>query len=139
MTKQTHRPLTIGQAARLLGVNVETIRYYQRRGLIQVPERAHGSAGTRDYSGDCLARLRFIRQAKAIGFSLREIADLLALQTVPGAGCADVRRQAEAKRADVQQRLHQLEQIRDQLDRLIARCPGEGALGACTILDIPAK
>jgi Hg(II)-responsive transcriptional regulator len=126
--------LTISRAAKAANVNVETIRFYERRGLISQPPKP-ASGGAREYGGDTVARIRFVRQAQEIGFSLREIAELLSLRADPGADCADVRRRAIEKRDEVQSKLIQLSCMRDALDELITSCPGGGDVKACTILE----
>lgn len=125
--------LTIGRAAREAGVNVETIRFYERRGLIVQPRKP--ASGFREYDADTVARIRFIRQAQELGFSLREIEELLSLRADPNADCAEVRAQATAKRDEVEQKIAHLERIRAALGMLIAACPGKGAVTACSILD----
>lgn len=129
--------LTIGRAARAANVHVETIRFYERRGLIAQPSRPEGG-GARRYDLATVERIRFVRQAQDIGFSLREIAELLSLRADPGADCADVRARAIEKREEVQVKLDRLARIRDALDELIARCPGGGDVKACTILEAVA-
>lgn len=126
--------LTIGKAAKKAGVGVETIRFYERRGLIEQP-RKPGDAGFRVYSADTIRRVRFIRRAQDLGFSLREIQELLALRTDPSADCSDVRDRAAAKVEEVDQKIDELKQIRAALHTVIDACPGRGALGACTILE----
>lgn len=126
--------LTISRAAKAANVNVETIRFYERKGLIAQPPKPVGG-GVREYDDDTVARIRFVRQAQEIGFSLREIADLLSLRADPDADCADVRGRAIEKRAEVQAKFLQLSRMRDALDELIASCPGGGNVKACTILD----
>jgi MerR family transcriptional regulator, mercuric resistance operon regulatory protein len=109
--------LTIGRLARAAGVHVETIRYYQRRGLLATPRRPPG--GVRRYPPEALARLRFIRRAQQLGFSLREVRELLAL----GAGaCDDTRRLAEHRLADIEARLADLGRMRSSLKKLISAC-----------------
>lgn len=125
--------MTISRAADRVGVGVETIRFYERRGLIKQPRRPVG--GYRIYDIDVVERIRFIRQAQELGFSLREIRELLSLRADPAADCRDVRAQAMAKREEVDRKLGQLRHIRAALDALIATCPGGGALRACTIID----
>ncbi|MCA3795129.1 MAG: MerR family transcriptional regulator, partial [Burkholderia sp.] len=88
--------LTISKAAQEAGVGVETIRFYERRGLIEQPEKP-GYAGYRHYSAETVRRIRFIRKAQQIGFSLREIQDLLWLRADPAADCSDVRQKAASK------------------------------------------
>jgi MerR family transcriptional regulator, copper efflux regulator len=124
---------TISQLANHAQVTVETVRYYERRGLLPKPPRR--AAGYRQYSQDHLAYLEFIRRAQALGFSLKEIAELLALRADPRMRCHDVRAQAAHKLADVDAKIRALEHIRGVLERLIAECPGEGPLSACPILD----
>lgn len=126
--------LTIGRTAALAGVGVETIRFYERRGLIEQPPRPR-NGGFRTYDRAVVDRIRFIRLAQELGFSLREIKDLLSLRADASADCADVRRRALTKREEVERKIANLLQIRAALDRLIATCPGSGALGGCTIMD----
>ena len=126
--------LTISRAAERAGVGVETIRFYERRGLIKQPPRPQ-SGGFRFYGDEVVERIRFIRQAQELGFSLREIKELLSLQADPDADCGDVRKQAVIKRVEVNRKIAQLQQIQAALDVLIATCPGGGALRACTIID----
>jgi len=123
---------TIARAAREAGVNIETVRFYERRGLIEQPPKGDGY---RIYSPDQVARIRFIKEAQQIGFSLNEIHELLALRADPSADCADVRQQAIAKLEEVQRKIGQLHQIGAALETLIAACPGQGALQACSIMD----
>jgi MerR family mercuric resistance operon transcriptional regulator len=116
-------PLTIGKLARAAGVNVETVRYYQRRGLMPRPGR--------HYTPEQLARLRFIRRAQVLGFTLREIGALLRLD---GTACGTARGLAERKRADIDARLRDLRAMRRTLDRLIRAC-ASGRASACPIIE----
>ena len=126
--------MTIGRLAARAGVGKETIRYYQRRGLIERPPR--GAEGGYPLYGPHLEdRLRFIRRAQEIGFSLREIKQLLELRADPGADCSKVRTRALDKLDGVKRKLVQLEHMRRALEALVAACPGRGALRVCTILD----
>ncbi|MEO7853263.1 MAG: Hg(II)-responsive transcriptional regulator [Rubrivivax sp.] len=109
---------TIGALADAATVNVETIRFYQRKGLIQAPERPPG--GIRRYAKADLARVRFIKSAQRLGFSLDEISELLTLED--GAHCTAARRLAEHKLADVHRRLVDLQRIESALTTVIARC-----------------
>lgn len=124
--------LTIGKAAREAGVNIETVRFYERRGLIEQPPQGNGY---RIYSADQVARIRFIKEAQQIGFSLSEVSELLALKADPSADCSDVREQAVVKLKEVEQKINQLKQIGAALETLIATCPGCGGLQACSIMD----
>lgn len=126
--------LTIAKAARQAGVGVETIRFYERRGLIEQPRKLHGS-GYRTYSTEQIRRIKFIRQAQEIGFSLKEIRELLSLRADPSADCAAVRAQAVTKLDEVKRKIEELRRIGAALEVLIAACPGRGAIEACTILD----
>ncbi|MFN3914871.1 MAG: Hg(II)-responsive transcriptional regulator [Aquabacterium sp.] len=110
--------LTIGRLAEAAGVNVETIRFYQRKGLMQEPDRPHG--GIRRYAGMDLARVRFIKSAQQLGFSLDEVGDLLKLED--GAHCTEAREQAERKLADVRAKLADLHRIEATLTTLVEQC-----------------
>lgn len=124
--------LTIARAAREAGVHIETVRFYERRGLIDQPPKGDGY---RVYSPDQVARIRFIKEAQQIGFSLTEIGELLNLRADPSTDCSDVRQRAIAKRQEVRRKIEQLQQIDAALETLIAACPGRGALQACSIID----
>lgn len=124
---------TIGQLARRAGVGVQTVRYYERNGLVAPDART--DSGYRLYSDEALARLAFVRNAKALGFSLKEIGQLLSLRLDPASSCSDVRSQAEARLQDVEARLRSLERIRDTLRRLADACSGRGTVAACPILE----
>jgi Hg(II)-responsive transcriptional regulator len=128
------KSLTIGGAAEAAGVGVETIRFYERRGLIDQPRKPVRS-GFRTYPDDVVPRLRFIRRAQAMGFSLDEIADLLSLRADPSADCGIVRERAAAKLAEVDRKLGELDRMRAALEDVIAACPARGALRQCTILE----
>ena len=109
--------MTIGRLARAAGVNIETIRYYQRRGLLATPRKP--LSGVRRYSSEMLTRLRFIRRAQELGFTLREITELLNL----GDGsCTKTRAIAEHRLTDIETRIHDLEAMRATLGKLIHTC-----------------
>lgn len=124
--------LTIGRTAREAGVNIETVRFYERRGLIEQPPKGYGY---RVYSADQVARIRFIKEAQQIGFTLSEIGELLTLRADPSADCSDVRRQAVAKLEEVHRKIEQLQRVGAALETLIAACPRRGALQECSIMD----
>ncbi len=128
------KALTISKAARAAGVGVETVRFYERQALVEQPPKPLGS-GVRTYSPEMVARIRFIKEAQQIGFSLREVRELLTLRADPSADCSDVREQAVAKLEEVRRKIEQLRQIGGALETLIAACPGRGALQACSIMD----
>lgn len=125
--------LTIGKIARRSGAAVDTIRYYEREGLLEKPART--AAGYRHYNTDTVARLRFIRQAKELGFSLAEIKELLSLRMQPDTTCADIRKRAREKIAAVDRKIADLQRIRQALGRLAAACKGMGPTSECPILE----
>jgi MerR family copper efflux transcriptional regulator len=125
--------LSIGQIARLAAVGVQTIRYYEREGLVEEPPR--NESGYRQYSPETAVRIRFIRHAKELGFSLKEIKDLLSLRADSAASCADVRERATAKVSDIEAKMQSLARMREVLLRLTATCTGTGPTSQCPILD----
>ncbi len=125
------RELTIGTVAKACSVNVETVRYYQRRGLIEAPRRPSG--GVRRYGEDTVRRLRFIRRAQALGFTLAQIAELLRLERTPD--CNRARKLAAAKLADVKHKLADLERVRRSLAALVTACAAERDPRSCPIVE----
>ena len=125
--------MKIGQVARASGVGVETVRYYERERLIAAPPRR--ASGYRAYPADTVGRIRFIRRAKELGFTLREIGELLRLRVDPSCTCATIRRRAEAKIADVENRIQALEAMRRALVQITRQCEGDGPASECPILD----
>src|SRR5512134_849864 len=123
--------LGIGQLAKHAGVAIDTVRYYERNHLLTPAGRLE--SGYRRYGDIELKRLRFIRRAKGLGFSLAEVRELLSLSDERSV--AKVKRAAQAKLADIEQRLDELERIRSGLRSLIAACPGHGRADACPILN----
>lgn len=126
--------MRIGEVSRRAGVGVETVRFYETRGLIGRPARPR-NGGYREYPEDTVRRIRFVRRAQRLGFSLSEIMELLELESVAGAGCADVRERAVAKLADVETRMESLDRIKGALEVLIRACPGRGPARKCSILE----
>ena len=122
--------LSIGQLAREAGVHIETIRYYQRRGLLTEPKRP--ARGIRRYGRDALVRLGFIRRAQGVGFTLAEVKILLLLGDAPQ--CRDARALAAEKLRAVEARLRDLKQVRRALDELIGRCDA-GRGNRCPIIE----
>lgn len=129
--------LTIGKVARGAGLAIDTVRYYEREGLLLKPARA--PSGYRQYSADAVTRLRFIRQAKELGFSLQEIKGLLSLRVGAGGSCREVKARAERKIADVDRRIAQLKRMRQALAKLAAECSGRGPITECPILEALGK
>ena len=126
------RILTIGRLARAAGVNVESVRYYQRRGLVAEPDRPLNSV--RRYSEDSVKRIRFIKRAQDLGFTLAEITNLLALED--GRSCRETRELAGRKLAIVESRLTDLNRLRKTLRELIARCDTSRGKVSCPIIGV---
>lgn len=124
--------MKIGEVARQVGLTVETIRYYEKQGLIVTPER--NASGYRQYSADIIQHLSFIKQAKKLGFSLKEIKELLVIRDTPGVSCKEVREQAREKIAGIRRKIADLQKIENDLMALVSRCPGQGPLKKCPII-----
>jgi len=127
------KSLTIGRLAREVGVNLETVRYYERRGLLPKPPRS--TSGYRLFPAEAARRLRFIRRAQELGFSLGEIRELLSLRVASTAKSADVRRRARAKITDIEAKIRSLESITKTLRELTKACSGCGSVRDCPILE----
>ncbi len=125
--------MTIGEAARTANVSVETVRFYERRQLIQQPPKPR-FGGFRRYPEDTVRRIRFIRQAQTLGFSLREAAELLKLRDDAETDAGDFQVRAQEKLKDVEIRIAQMQEISRVLRRLLEVCPGQGPLTGCSIL-----
>ena len=123
--------LTIGAVAAEARVNVETIRYYQRRGLLSVPAAPAG--GVRRYPEDMVRRVRFIKRAQRLGFTLEEVAALLELND--GKHCAETRAAAERKFSELESKITDLKAMRDSLASLIKACGKPGAIVHCPIIE----
>ncbi len=129
------RAMTIGRLATAAGVNVETIRYYQRRGLLDEPHKPF--RGHRDYPHDAVNRLRFIKRAQALGFTLEEIASLLRLGDA--GRCAETRELAAHKVVVIEEKLSDLAAIRDALTALMRQCEEGRTGGLCPIISLLAQ
>lgn len=127
-----NRELTIGQLAQAAGIGVETVRYYEKEGLLAQPRRPLG--GIRTYGREALESLAFVHGAKELGFTLKEIRDLIELRSDPDSDAAAVRGRAVAKLSQIERKLMQLERMRETLRDLLSRCPGVGELGTCPIV-----
>ena len=125
--------LTIGKVARRAGIGIETIRFYEREGLIEEPARKE--SGYRQFDEEVIRRLQFIRHAKELGFTLSEIKELLSLKLDPTTSCADIKGRTEAKIADVQSKIISLQRMREALQNLANACQGTGRTSECPILD----
>lgn len=124
--------MTIGRLAKVLGVNVETIRYYQRRGLIEEPQRP--TTGYRKYTAHTIARMHFIRRAQQLGFSLADVERLIKLED--GSNCREVRLIAEDKYSALERQIAELERMRRTLQTLIDACKSNRSRKACPIITL---
>lgn len=127
------KPLRIGEVAKRTGVSVETVRFYEREGLLAKPARL--PSGYREYPEEVLYRIRFIKRAKKLGFSLKGIAELLALRHDPSRSACEVREAAERLIAEIEERISTLELMRSSLVELTRACTGAGTTRECSILD----
>ncbi|QBD82910.1 MerR family transcriptional regulator [Ktedonosporobacter rubrisoli] len=124
---------SIGQVARRAGVGVETVRFYEREGLLSEPTRR--ASGYRQYSLEAIKRIRFIKRAKLLGFSLKEILELLTLRVDAQTTCSQVKERAETKLVEVEQKIVELQHMRQALLQVASLCTGEGPASACPMLD----
>ncbi len=127
------RGMTIGEVARQAKVNLQTVRYYERRSLLPKPDRT--SSNYRSFAPDTVRRIRFIKRAQELGFTLREIKGLLTLRAQSESPCADVFKQVNAKLVDIDTKLRDLQAIRRALAVLMVQCPGKGTVTDCPIVD----
>jgi MerR family mercuric resistance operon transcriptional regulator len=125
--------LTIGQVARQAGVGVETIRFYEREGLLEEPRRR--ASGYRQYSEQAVQRIHFIKRAQQLGFSLKEIAELLLLRVDAQTSCEEVKQRTEAKITEVERKLAELQRLRQALLQIASLCTGQGPGSRCPMLD----
>lgn len=125
--------LTISKIARGAGIGVETVRFYEKEGLIEPPART--PSNYRIYPESDMMRLRFIKRAKSLGFTLKEIKELLSLQLDPQATKAEVKQQMEVKIADIERKIRDLTRMKEVLESLDACCDGRGPTSECPILE----
>ena len=129
--------MKIGQLAQRSGVNIDTVRYYEREGLLPKAQRL--SSGYRVYDDSDVKRLRFVRRAKGLGYTLVEIRELIDLSGHRDDDMATLKTVALGKIADIEAKMAELERIRAALEALAASCPGHGALEQCPILNALAE
>lgn len=125
--------MRIGEVAATAGCNIQTLRYYERRGLLRQPGRT--ASGYREYPEETVRIVRFIKRAQELGFTLQEIEELLRLRNGEGAGRGDVRAIAEAKMRDIEQKQTHLQAMHKGLGSLLQSCANQGGGSACPILD----
>ncbi len=125
--------MRIGEVAKSAGVGVETVRFYERKRLLTRPRRPH--SGFRQYDRETAQRIRFIRRAQELGFSLAEVKQLLELRLDPRQSCADVKAEAEAKIEEINEKIASLQRMGRALLEITNACSGEGPTSACPILD----
>lgn len=125
--------LKTSEVARQAGVNVETLRFYERKGLLPMPPRR--TSGYRDYPPEAVGRVRFIKRAQELGFTLKEVQELLSLGEASRAKAAQVRRLAEAKAADIERKIEDLQAIKRTLEGLLSACDGRGPAASCPIIE----
>jgi DNA-binding transcriptional MerR regulator len=124
--------MKIGEVAKSAGIGIDAIRFYERRGLIDEPARS--PAGYRDYPRDVVTNLRFIARAKDLGFSLKEILELLTLERRETASAVEVKAIADRRLADIEERIRAMQRMRRALRKALDGCPGRGPIGDCSIL-----
>ncbi|MGH7959492.1 MAG: heavy metal-responsive transcriptional regulator [Opitutaceae bacterium] len=125
--------MTIGELAKAAGVNVQTIRYYEREKLLPAPHRWAGS-DYRDFAGEALLRLRFIHSAKDLGFTLREIKELLDMRLLPGESCAEVKQLLSGKLAEIEKRMNEMRRLRRVLKKFVVACDHRRTATSCPAL-----
>jgi len=131
------KSLTIGKLAKKAGVNIETIRYYERRSLIPKPHCRE--SGYREYSEDMVTRIQFIKHAQDLGFSLKEIQELLLLRLDPKTSCSKVKSRTEQKIEDIENKIKSLQRMKKALVKLTKACSGKGPVTECPILEALEK
>jgi len=125
--------LRVGEIASRAGVNLQTVHFYERQGLLPRPPRT--LSNYRAYPTETVKRVRFVKRAQELGFTLKEIKELLSLRAVPRSRCGDVRKRAEAKVRDIEAKIRALQAMRRGLGKLVRECSGKGPITECPILE----
>ncbi|MGL1902094.1 MAG: heavy metal-responsive transcriptional regulator [Fibrobacterales bacterium] len=125
--------MLISETAKLAGVNIETIRYYERQGILEVPHKRE--SGYREYTQEAVALIQFVKNAQNLGFSLKEIKGLLAVKVDPQSDCGDVKQRALEKILEIEEKITALEAMKGSLEIITKRCSGKGPVSGCTILN----
>jgi MerR family transcriptional regulator, copper efflux regulator len=128
-----HSGLKVGQVALQAEVNLQTIHYYERQGLLSAPPRS--ATNYRLYPTDAVRRVRFIKRAQQLGFSLKEIKELLSLRAAPGTQCTDIRQRAEQKIRQLDAKMATMARMRSALAKVMKECQGDVPVSECAILD----
>ena len=123
----------IGEVAKLTNVTVETIRYYEKQGLVEIPRR--NDSGYRQYPDDTIKRIKFIQHAKEVGFTLNDIKELLELRNDQNKSCSDVKNLADLKIQSIDQKIADLQRIKSALTRMVKKCSAETPSSECPLLD----
>jgi MerR family transcriptional regulator, copper efflux regulator len=131
--KAENGTMTVGTVAKQAEVNIDTIRYYERRGLLPKPSRTQ--SGYRTFSEATVRRLRFIKNAQALGFTLSEIKQLFTLRITVGSTCTDVRNHAESKVADIDRKIKSLQAMKRALQQLVSACTADGPASECSFFE----
>ncbi len=126
--------MQIGEVAQRTETSIDTIRFYEKSGLIPKPERT--DSGYRKYTEETIRRVQFIKRSQELGFSLKEIADLLSLRVDPKTTCRDVKKRSEVKIYDIEKKIRTLQKIKRALSRVAATCKGKGPTSECPILEV---
>ena len=129
--------MKIGQVAKAAGVGIDAIRFYERQGLLQEPDRR--PSGYRNYTPEAVLDLQFIKRAKELGFSLKEIGDLLRINREPNSTATEVKKFAEQKLADLEGKIRSLQRMKKALRKIAESCPGRGPISDCSILQSLAE
>jgi len=124
---------SIGQVAKQSGISIETIRYYEKEGLLEKPERTE--SGYRQYNESVIERLSFIQQAKGLGFTLAEILELLSLEIKTGTTSKDIKQMAQSKLHTIEEKIKMLKRMQRTLKDLVTQCDGQGSIEQCPILN----
>jgi MerR family copper efflux transcriptional regulator len=124
--------MRIGEVAKNSNVGVETVRFYEREGLITLPKR--NQSGYRQYPESVIKQIQFVQHAKSLGFSLKEIRELIKLKSTSSANCKTIKVRAKAKIADIQDKIDALERMKLALQPLVARCKSSDPISECPIL-----
>jgi MerR family mercuric resistance operon transcriptional regulator len=127
------RSLTTGELAEKTGVNIETVRYYERRGLIMEPPRTE--SGYRQFPPETVQRIRFIKRAQELGFTLNEIEQLLSIADGDGSRCEDVYEFTIGKVQEIEERIRHLQRLKAVLAELAESCPHKGPIEKCPIIE----